>query len=174
LNLNLPQKINILKFILSNKEDGFSINDLVITILMIGLLGTLIIPNLQPALEFVEVLVMEKYLLQSVKECQLGLINNEPFPKYSIPKDDTNVGIFKYNKYIISHTGVVGECAPELGGNILRFSKLNPPDNTIFYSLMINVVNGQKTFDGDIPKWLDWWDGKFSPIIPEEDTYFFN
>ena len=42
------------------------------------------------------------------------------------------------------------------------------------YSLEINVVTGNRSYKGEIPQWLDWWSGKFSPIIDENDTYFLN
>ena len=58
--LNQIKKIKII-------ENGFSVVDLSIAITIIGILAVMVIPNISPALEFVEVLVAEKYLLKSVR-----------------------------------------------------------------------------------------------------------
>ena len=38
------------------------------------------------------------------------------------------------------------------------------------YSLIIDVVNGNKTLEGKFPDWLDWWKGTYSPLIPINDS----
>ncbi len=183
------------KYLIFNKliqleNNGFSIAELVITILMVGIISTLIIPNFTPALEFVEVLIVEKYLLTSVKECQLAIVNDESYPQYSLPLNDIGLGIVKNKRFVFSHTGIAGDCAPYLGGNIIKISRINtnfrrpiipiPPSmppilqEEIIYSLQINVSTGEKTSEGEIPQWLNWWNGRYSPIIPENDTYFLN
>ena len=164
----------LIKNFFDSKKNGFSTNEMIITIFMIGITATIVIPNFTPALEFIEVLIAEKHLNSAVKQCQIGIVNYEDNPNYSLPVDEINLGIFKKNKYIFSHTGILGDCFPEKGGNTLRISKISPNmDNTI-YSLDINVVTGNRSYEGEIPQWLDWWSGKFSPIISENDTYFLN
>lgn len=166
------QKFSTIKTNFKKKELGYSINEMIITIAMFGVLATLIIPNFQPALEFVEVLILEKYLLKSVKECQVDIVNNEPTPQYSLPKNNLGLGISKNIKFIFSHTGIIGECAPYIGGNDIKISRINKFNNEVKYSLIINVVSGEKVYEGQIPQWLDWWTGKHSPIIPPDDDYY--
>ena len=156
------------------QKNGFSTNEMIITVVIIGILATIVIPNFAPALEFIEILIAERHLNGAVKECQTGIVNFENNPRYSIAIDDINLGIFKKNKYIFSHTGILGDCFPEQGGNTLRISKISPYIDSTIYSLDINVVTGNRTYEGEIPQWLDWWSGKFSPIISENDTYFLN
>tara|TARA_Y100000589_G_C27091705_1_gene604206 strand:+ start:529 stop:1107 length:579 start_codon:yes stop_codon:yes gene_type:complete len=178
------------KQFIESENNGFSINELVITILMIGIIATFIIPNFTPTLEFIEVLIVEKYLLKSVKECQLAIVNDDPAPQYSLPLNDIGLGIVKNKRFVFSHTGLAGDCAPYLGGNIIQISRINtnsrqqinpipipspiPPisqEETI-YSLQINVATGERISEGKIPQWLNWWEGIYSPIIPENDSYF--
>ena len=159
------------RFLNSNKN-GFSTNELVVVITIIGILSTLVIPNFAPALEFIEVLIAERYLLGAVKECQIGILNQDINPQYSLPNKEIGLGLFKKNKYIISHTGISEECLSLSGGNILRVSKLSGLQGNPSYSLDINVVSGSKSYEGSIPSWLYWWSGKYSPVIPENDSYF--
>ena len=166
------KKINILSYYLICNNRGYSTSQMVITIVIIGIIATIIIPKFNPAIEFIEILMAEKYLLNSVKECQLSIVNNDSKPQYSPPKDNLKIGIFKQEKYIYSYTGVLGDCSPQEGGNIISISQIDNINNDQNFSLMINVVNGEKTFEGKLPNWLNWWQGNFSPIIPENDTYF--
>ena len=165
------KEISLKSFLYLNKN-GFSTNELVVVITMIGILSTLVIPNFAPALEFIEVLIAERYLLKAVKECQIGILNQDLNPKYTLPDKEISLGLFKKNKYIISHTGISEECLSLSGGNILRISKLSGLQGNLSYSLDIDVVSGRKSFEGSIPSWLYWWSGKYSPVIPENDSYF--
>ncbi|MBO6974109.1 MAG: type II secretion system protein [Prochlorococcus marinus CUG1435] len=151
-------------------ENGFSIIDLSIAITVIGFLAVMVIPNFSPALEFVEVLVAEKYLLKSVRECQSGLIKNDLSTQYDLPENNSGLGIFKNNKYLFSYTGNPGECInlSTLEENRIRVTRSNISQN-LEYSLIINLISGEKTSEGQLPGWLDWWEGVYSPIIPEND-----
>ena len=152
-----------------NKEKGYSNTEIAVILAIIGILVSIIIPNFEPALEFVEVLIAEKYLLEAVKECQIGMVNNELEPQYSLPTRDLGIGIFNNNKFVFSHTGIEGDCYPEVGGNSLKISRTNLNSGKENYSLIINVTTGEKTHEGQIPNWLDWWGGTFSPIIIENN-----
>ena len=164
-SLNKNKKLVPLKKILKLRQSGFSTTEMIVVITVVGILATIVIPNFGPALEFVEVLIAEKYLLSAVKECQVGITNNESEPQYTLPNQDVGLGIFKNNKFVFSHTGIQGDCYPSSGGNSLRVSRINPINGIEKYSLIINVTSGEKSFEGQIPGWLDWWTGKFSPII---------
>ena len=162
---NKQKKLVLLKNILKLKQLGFSTTEMIVVFTVVGILATIVVPNFVPALEFVEVLIAEKYLLGAVKECQGGIANYESEPQYSLPNQDVGLGIFKNNKFVFSHTGIKGHCYPDSGGNSLRVTRINPNNGIEKYSLIINVSSGEKSFEGQIPEWLDWWNGKFSPII---------
>ena len=162
---NKKKKVVILKNILKLRQLGFSTTEMIVVFTVVGILATIVIPNFGPALEFVEVLIAEKYLLGAVKECQLGIANNESEPQYTLPNHDVGLGIFKNNKFVFSYTGIQGDCYPSAGGNSIQVSRINTNNGIEKYSLIINVTSGHKSFEGQIPGWLDWWTGKFSPII---------
>ena len=157
------------KKLITAKQLGYSINEMVIVISIIGILASILIPNFKPAIEFIEVLIAEKHLLKAVKECQIGLINNEISPQYTLPVNEINLGIFRNNKFTFSFTGIEGECSPEFGGNQLKVSRININSEKIIYSLIINVKTGEKSSEGSLPDWLDWWDGKSSNLIADDD-----
>ena len=169
MQLNNIQKISLLKRLIICKQLGYSINELIVVISIIGVLASIVIPNFRPAIEFIEVLIAEKHLLKAVKECQLGLINYDISPQYTLPVNEVNLGIFKNNKFTFSHTGIGGDCSPEFGGNQLRVSRIDINSENIIYSLIINVKTGEKSSEGSLPVWLDWWDGKSSNLIADDD-----
>ncbi|MBO8243539.1 type II secretion system protein [Prochlorococcus marinus XMU1411] len=160
----------IIKKIRKKQENGFSIANLSVALAIIGILATMLVPNFSSALEFLEVLVAEKYLLKSVRECQSDLIKNELSPQYDLQINNSGIGIFKNNKYIFSYTGNQGACINEMNteGNRIKITKSSTGQN-LNYSLIINVITGEKTYEGQLPVWLDWWEGAYSPIIPEND-----
>ena len=163
-------KIICRKKLKKKEKNGFSIANLSVSIAIIGILATILVPNFSSALEFLEVLVAEKYLLKSVRECQSDLIKNDLSPQYDLQINNFGFGIFKNNKYIFSYTGNQGECINfnNTEGNRIRITKSNSGQNSN-YSLIINVITGEKTYEGQLPEWLDWWEGVYSPIIPEND-----
>ena len=152
-----------------DKSNGYSITDLSIAIMIIGILARILIPNFSPALEFIEILIAEKHLYGAVKDCQKGLINDELNPQYDLPSNDVGLGIFKNNKYTLSYTGIEGECISYLKPNQIRLSKVNNNQYNLDYSLIINVITGERISEGKIPEWLDWWEDFYSPLIPEND-----
>ena len=159
-----------MKRLITCKQLGYSINELIVVISIIGVLASIVIPNFRPAIEFIEVLIAEKHLLKAVKECQLGLINYDISPQYTLPVNEVNLGIFKNNKFTFSHTGIGGDCSPEYGGNQLKVSRIDINSENIIYSLIINVKTGEKSSEGSLPDWLDWWDGKSSNLIADDDV----
>ena len=165
-----PQNKMNIKKISEKEENGFSIANVSVALAIIGILATILVPNFSSALEFLEVLVAEKYLLKSVRECQSDLIKNDLSPQYDFQIKNSELGIFKNNKYIFSYTGNQGECINfnNRDGNRIRITKSNTSQSTN-YSLIINVITGEKTSEGQVPGWLDWWEGVYSPIIPKND-----
>ena len=167
MRLQRIQKIFFLKLLISSKTLGYSINEMVIVISIIGILASILVPSYQPAIEFIEVLMAEKSLIKAVQECKVGLINGELSPEYSLPENEISLGVLKKNKFSFSYTGIGGECLPEYGGNQLRVSRNNTNSENIIYSLIINVVTGEKTSEGSLPNWLDWWDKESPNVITD-------
>ena len=95
MKLKQIQKIFLFKKLISSKQLGYSLNEMLVVISIVGILASILVPNFRPAVEFIEVLIAEKHLLKAFKECQIGIINNELSPQYTITKTDINLGIFK-------------------------------------------------------------------------------
>jgi len=167
MKLTKIQKIYLSKKLKTSRKNGYSINEMVIVIAIIGILASILVPSFRPAVEFIEVLMAEKYLLKAAQECKIGLINGELSPVYSEPENEISLGVFKENKFSFSYSGVGGECAPEYGGNELKVSRKNTNSGNIIYSLMINVVTAEKTSEGYLPNWLDWWDKESANSITD-------
>ena len=166
MKLTNIQKFYLFKKLKTSRKNGYSINEMVVALAIIGILASILVPSFRPAVEFIEVLMAEKYLLKAAQECKIGLINGELSPVYSQPENEISLGVFKENKFSFSYTGVGGECAPEYGGNELKVSRKNTNSGNIIYSLIINVVTAEKTSEGSLPNWLDWWDkGSSNSII---------
>ena len=91
-------------------------------------------------------------------------------PQYNLPSNDLGLGIFSKNKFSFSYTGEQGECINESEGNRIRLSRISPNQIDPKYSLIINVISGEKSTEGDLPDWLDWWDDIYSPLIPSDDS----
>ena len=158
MRLKQIQKIYLLKQLKASRNLGYSINEIVVVLAIIGILASIVVPSYRPAIEFIEVLMAEKYLIKAAQECKVGLINGELSPQYSQPENEISLGVFKENKFSFSYTGVGGECSPQYGGNELKVSRKNTNSGNIIYSLIINVSTGEKTSEGSLPNWLDWWD----------------
>ena len=165
MKLTNIQKIYFFKKIIASKNLGYSMNEMVVVISIIGILASILVPSYRPAIEFIEVLMAEKYLIKAAQECKVGLINGELSPQYSQPENEISLGILKENKFSFSYTGVGGECSTQYGGNQLKVSRKNTNSGNIAYSLIINVATGEKTSEGSLPNWLDWWDTESSTVI---------
>ena len=166
MRLKQIQKIYLLKQLMASRNLGYSINEMVVVLAIIGILASILVPSYRPAIEFIEVLMAEKYLIKAAQECKVGLINGELSPQYSQPENEISLGILKENKFSFSYTGVGGDCSTQYGGNQLKVSRKNTNSGNIAYSLIINVATGEKTSEGSLPNWLDWWDTEsFTEII---------
>ena len=161
--------------LLIKKQSGFSSNEMIVVVISIGILATMTFPNFFPVIEIAEVLIAEKYLLGAVKECQTGLINGEVFPVYTIPPEKVGLDFLRNRNFQFPYTGDSGECFSSYGGNILSAARIssNSDEEMSNYSLNINVITGEKTSEGIVPSWLDWWEGVYSPIIPENDPLLY-
>ena len=165
MGLKKIQKIYLLKQLIASRNLGYSVNEMLVVLAIIGILASIVVPSYRPAIEFIEVLMVEKYLIKAAQECKVGLINGELSPQYSLPENEISLGVLKKNKFSFSYTGIGGECLPEYGGNELRVSKKNTNSGNIIYSLIINVATAEKTSEGNLPNWLDWWNKKSSTTV---------
>ena len=173
LNLNqinfIPSNKNISKDYYSIKELGFSTNEMILTVIIISIISAIFVPKFLKSLVFVELLIAEKHLLKSVKQCQAGLINGELIPKYNLPENNFSLGLNRKNNFTFLFTGIEGECKSNFSFNQLGVSRVNTNKDSFDYSLIINLITGEKTSKGKLPPWLDWWEGQYSPLIPLND-----
>mgnify|MGYP001178519813 CR=1 FL=1 len=169
LNLfNIRKKLLSQKYLETN-QSGYSTIQMAVALTCIGIVTTLTFPLLTPVIEWTEVLIAEKYLLDAVKQCQMGLINGETYPLYTLPPQSTGLGFISTRRFQFPYTGIDGECLSSFGGNILSAQRMNNNQTIPTYILNINVVTGEKTSEGDVPSFIDWWEGVYSPLIQEDD-----
>ena len=154
---------------LEKDQSGYSVVQMAVALTCIGIVTTLTFPLLTPVIEIAEVLIAEKYLLDAVKECQMGLINGEDNPFYTLPPQSIGFGIISTRRFQYPYTGIDGECLSDSGGNILSAQRMSNNQTIPTFSLNINVVTGEKTSEGDVPSFIDWWEGSYSPFIQEDD-----
>ncbi len=166
--LRLPTNCQ-LKIVLKNGQIGFSSNEMVVVLACIGILATISIPLMTPVIEIAEALIAEKYLLAAVKECQMGLISGEENPLYSLPPQHIGLGFISTRRYLFYNYGDDGFCLSPSSGNILTAARTTQNQILSIYDLSINVVTGEKSTEGDLPSWLDWWNGIYSPILQDGD-----
>ena len=145
---------------------------MVVILASIGILVTMTFPLWSPVIEMAEVLIAEKYLLTAVKECQVGLVNGEDYPTYTLPPQSIGLGFISTRRFQFPSSGKEGHCFNSSSSNILTATRTNGGELFSIYNLNINVVTGEKTTEGDLPNWLDWWSGVYSPVIPENDPLF--
>ena len=157
------------QFASKKDQKGFSSNEMVVTLIGIGVLTTISFPIWIQVIEMAEVLIAEKYLLGAVKECQMGLINGEKYPTYTLPPRSVGLGFISTRRFQFPNSGIDGECLIPSSGNILTAARISEGQGFSTYDLDINVITGEKTTEGDVPSWLDWWEGFYSPLIPEDD-----
>ncbi len=150
-------------------QRGFSSNEMLVALVIIGFLASLTYPLFLPVIEMAEALIAEKYLFGAVKECQTGLVNAENYPIYTLPPQSVGIGLINNRRFQFLYSGIEGECLNAFNGNILTATRTRGEERLPIYSLNINLVTGVKSTEGDIPSWLDWWEGVYSPIIPEND-----
>ena len=156
-----------------NNQSGYSSNEMAVGLTCVGILLTLSFPLLTPVIEMAEVLIAEKYLLDAVKECQIGLINGENYPSYTLPPQSIGLGFISTRRFQFPFSGINGECLNSAGGNILSAQRINNNQTIPTFSLNINVVTGEKTKEGNVPSFIDWWEGVYSPFIQEGDPLLF-
>jgi len=173
LNLFLIRNKLLAQRSLLKDQSGYSSNELAVALACLAILLTLGFPLFTPLVEMAEVLIAEKYLLEAVKECQMGLINGENYPSYTLPPQSIGLGFISTRRFQFPFTGMDGECLTSSGGNILSAQRMTNNQTIPTFSLNINLITGEKTTEGDVPSFIDWWEGVYSPLIQEDDPLLF-
>ena len=169
MNLFLIRNKLLAQRSLLKDQSGYSTNELAVVLACLAILLTLGFPLFTPLVEMAEVLIAEKYLLEAVKECQMGLINGENYPSYTLPPQSIGLGFISTRRFQFPFSGINGECLSSSGGNILSAQRTTNNQTIPTFSLNINLVTGEKTTEGDVPSFIDWWEGVYSPLIQEDD-----
>ena len=157
------------KFNFNQDLEGFSSIEMVIVLTCIGIIATITFPLLTRVLEMTEVLITEKYMHSAVRKCQMGLINGENYPVYTLPPQFIDFGFISNRKFQFFYTGIEGQCLSSSGGNILSSYRSTNNESTFTFGLSINLVTGEKSTEGNVPDFIDWWQGFYSPLIEEDD-----
>ena len=173
MNLFLIRNKLLAQRSLLKDQSGYSTNELAVALACLAILLTLGFPLFTPLVEMAEVLIAEKYLLEAVKECQMGLINGENYPSYTLPPQSIGLGFISTRRFQFPFTGMDGECLTSSGGNILSAQRMTNNQTIPTFSLNINLITGEKTTEGDVPSFIDWWEGVYSPLIQEDDPLLF-
>ena len=173
MNLFLIRNKLLAQRSLLKDQSGYSNNELAVALACLAILLTLGFPLFTPLVEMAEVLIAEKYLLEAVKECQMGLINGENYPSYTLPPQSIGLGFISTRRFQFPFTGMDGECLTSSGGNILSAQRMTNNQTIPTFSLNINLITGEKTTEGDVPSFIDWWEGVYSPLIQEDDPLLF-
>jgi len=145
---------------------GFSLTELIIVILGIGILASISIPLLYQFIEKAEVSVAKRYLRLAVRECQRQLIDGVDKPYFTKPPQ--SLGIIPTRRFQFPDSGNDGECLSPSSGNILTAARTLNTQTESTYNLNINVVTGEKSTQKNVPSWLNW-EGFYSPLIPNEE-----
>jgi len=142
-----------------NKNKGFSLIELIIVVGILGILSTIGIASFLNIIENAADRVVRISLIQSFKECQADIINNEEIPTFKIDLATVRKNGFynfyqKYD-YIPRKDGFIpptklGNCIGPLGPHRLGVKKLKGKNKN--GELWINLSTGEKIEKGN----LEW------------------
>ena len=145
---------------------GFSLIELIIVVMGIGILTSISIPLLYGFIEKAEVSVAKRYLRLAVRECQRQLIDGVVNPSFTKPPQ--SLGIIPTRRFQFPDSGNDGECLSPSSGNILTAARTLNTQSESTYNININVVTGEKSTQKNVPTWLNW-SGSYSPLIPNDE-----
>ena len=141
------------------KDKGFSIIELTIVIGILGILSTIALPSLFTVIEKTSDRVVRTSLLQSFKECQIDIINDEEIPTFQLDMGTVRRnGYYKFYQqydYIPRKDGSIppttlGNCIGPLGPHRLGVRKIKGKNKD--GELWINLSTGEKIEKGNL-KW---------------------
>tara|TARA_Y100001968_G_C19206822_1_gene642706 strand:- start:201 stop:761 length:561 start_codon:yes stop_codon:yes gene_type:complete len=137
----------------SNKEEGFSLIELVVVVAVLGVLSAIAIPAFQGIVFRAEVTAAMAQLRTIAAVCSTKVISGEANPTYSIPQKtstSTKTG-FQY-----PDSGDDGVCLSPSTGNILTAARTKDGQAVSDFDLSINVVTGEKSSARAVPSFVNW------------------
>ena len=139
------------------KDKGFSLIELTIVIGILGILSTIAVPTFLTVIEKTADRVVKTSLLQSFKECQIDIVNNEEIPTFQLDMGTVRRnGFYKFYQqydYIPRKDGSIppttlGNCIGPLGPHRLGVRKVKGKNKN--GELWINLSTGERTEKGQL------------------------
>ena len=139
--------------------NGFSLIELAIVVGVLGIISMIAIPSFLNIIEKTADIVVRTSLLQSFKECQIDIINNEEIPTFQLDMGTVRKnGFYKFYQqydYIPRKDGripptTLGNCIGPLGPHRLGVRKIK--GNNKNGEIWINLSTGERIEKGNL-KW---------------------
>ena len=137
------------------KNNGFTLIELTMVIGVLGILSIIAIPSFLTVIEKSADRVVRTSLLQSFKECQIGIISDEEIPTFQLDMGTIRRnGFYRFYQqydYIPRKDGsipptILGNCLGPLGPHRLGVIKIKGKNKN--GELWINLSTGEKTNKG--------------------------
>ena len=141
------------------RDNGFTLIELVIVIGVLGILSSIAIPSFLTVIEKTADRVVRTSLLQSFKECQIDIISDEEVPTFKLDMGTIRRnGFYRFYQqydYVTRKDGSIppttlGNCIGPLGSHRLGVRKIK--GNNKNGELWINLSTGERTEKGQL-KW---------------------
>ena len=153
----IKMKQRVIQYLRSRtEEEGFTLVELIVEVMIIGILSAIAIPSFINNVEKAEVTGAQLYLHTAVKECQMKIAFGDPDPTYTLPPNTT--------RFQFPDSGDDGKCLSPPSGNIFTAARTIMGQSVADYALNINVVTGEKSTQFNVPSWITW-EGIYSPIL---------
>jgi len=139
------------------RNNGFTLIELVIVISVLGILSIIAIPSFFTFIEKTADIAVRTSLLQSFKECQIGIIGNKEIPTFQLDMGTVRRnGYYKFYQqydYIPRKDGsipptILGNCIGPLGPHRLGVRKIKGENKN--GELWINLRTGEKIEKGNL------------------------